>query len=96
MSELLFGMLERVDSWASNSEWIHPGSVHQQRVGFDRRRRVVQCVRVLGRLVLQLALIAQSPGAAVAEEAVQRRVSPSFPPRTAPSSHPTTLTDRAE
>lgn len=43
-------------------------SVDHERVGLHGRRRVVERVRVLGRLALQLALVRQRPRAAVAEE----------------------------
>lgn len=48
-------------------------SVHHQRVRLHGSRRVVQRVRVLRRLALQLALVRQSPRAAVAEESVHVR-----------------------
>lgn len=44
--------------------------VHHQRVGFHRRCRIVQGVRVLRRFTLQLTLVRQRTGTAVAEKSI--------------------------
>lgn len=49
------------------------GSVHHQGVRLHRGGRVVQRVRVLRRFALQLTLVGQRAGAAVAEKAVHSK-----------------------
>ncbi len=50
-----------------------PLSVDHECVRLYRRRRVVQSVRVLGRLALQLTLIVQGPRSAITEKPAAQR-----------------------